>query len=464
MRDDDFERDLSERLRTYESHLADAAAPESASLTSRRGIGWPAVALVGTVVVAAAIMAVVVDRPDGTIGSRSAQPSPSESAPSIRATPSASETEPAVPSPAATAAPSTTGSPPAAGLDLAWEGDAAVIDEGTVFRITAESGRFFALGGTRDGAAVWASDDGVSWERSDLPFPASWEPAAHVFVYASSVVTVSDRLVVVGAVGALDLLNAVVWESTDGVNWQEVDTGSFKADAYSVLDVTNGPAGLVVVTHHYAEGTGSAWRSQDGGRTWTEHRPAAGELNAFAVVGTAGGYVIAGEELDAAHEAHPRIWTSTDGATWTPTTVEGADGSGSIGHVTVSSRGDWLAAGTLNGRVVAWRSEDTRSWDVAHDFGAYDPGRIGVSLLSALPGGYLLITPDPTITMWTSADGVSWTPHEVDPPEVRGGEGTAALTSGIGRIGDRLVLAGAVTTETDPAGVTWHAWLGRITR
>lgn len=406
--------------------------------------------------VAAAIVAFVLVTSPREGGDGSASPVASIAAPS----PSATEPVTAAPSVSPTASTSEAPAPPIGGV--AWQSEVAGGRDGAVRRITAEGDRFYALGSIGQDATIWSSADGLDWDVSTLPFPESWdreEPA--VFISASNLVSVDGRLVALGTVGALDNLNVVVWEQTDGGEWSEIDTAPFMAAAFNALDVTAGPAGLVVVTHHYAVGTGSAWRSADGGRTWTEHRPPGDNVEAYAVVGTGDRYLVAGsvgEDIEGTGSS-PRIWTSADGATWTAVTLEGSEAEGRVEQLTVDGSGRWVAVGTLDGRVVAWRSDDGASWALAAEFRPIGRASRAEFRLAGIPDGYLAFDPGEPVMSWTSTDGVEWTPSE----ELRPGgiAGPPNWAAGIARIGDTVMVAGQTPSVE---GTGWFTWTGSIQR
>ncbi|MDQ6752295.1 MAG: hypothetical protein M3017_02510, partial [Actinomycetota bacterium] len=242
--------------------------------------------------------------------------------------------------------------------------------------------------------------------------------------------------------------------------WTEVNTGSFRTAGYRAWDLTDGPAGLVAATGGFAAGSGSAWLSTDGGRTWEEHRPATGGLQAYAVVGTSAGYLLAG----AAHDGqvdHPRIWTSSDGKAWVQRSVQGGDEAGRIGQLAVNGVGQWVATGVLNGRAVAWRSEDARSWRLAADFGP-DPSTVEpVTRLVGAPGGFVALRVDlQLMTTWTSVDGWTWTRRQDPVPKLPGRPRFAAT---LARVGNRLVVAANYDSTTDlEAPQAWASWIGTL--
>lgn len=277
----------------------------------------------------------------------------------------------------ATAVPSTPSATPVTGIvGVAWEASASATVDGTVHRITAEGDRFYALGSrhsaTAEEAMVWSSADGRTWMASDpLPRPSWWTEEGVGFFYADELVKVGGRLVAIGSIGFADGLNAVAWESTDGRTWTAIDQGTFHADAYNINDVTSGPGGIVAISHGYVEGSGSAWRSTDGGRTWSEHRPPGPGVTTTAIVGIVSGYVLAGavnESYDGTAES-PRIWTSTDGTSWREASLDGSDGRGRIAQLTVDASGRWVALGLLDDRIVTWVSTGGQRWERTADLG-----------------------------------------------------------------------------------------------
>ena len=438
-----------------DARIPDAEAPGPGAVRGRREAGWPALLTGGAAVLAGALLAVMLlNRPEAPVAESSPSPEASASAATASAEPSGT----------GSAEPSSTPQPTdaeAGAIRVTWSDTVSVVGEGFVSRLTAEAGRYFVLGALANDATVWSSADGVEWDIATLPFPASWDREAPVFVSADHIVSSGDRLVAIGTVGALDNLNVVVWESLDGASWTELDTGSFMVDAFNVQDATVGPAGIVVITHAFGEGTGSAWRSADGGRTWSESQPDLAPMAASAVVGTASMYLIAGVAYDDEFNPSPRIWTSSDAVAWSPAAVEGSGGSGSVDQLTVNGDGTWVATGSLDGRLVAWRSDDGLDWTVEHEFGAEPELGYRAAWLAGLPNGFLAIDTNVGMTTWTSTDGVAWAGTPMEPPTAPG-DGTAELTQGIARIGGRILLAGPITTPDDPGGITWHTWMGTI--
>jgi hypothetical protein len=175
-------------------------------------------------------------------------------------------------------------------------------------------------------------------------------------------------------------------------------------------------------------------------------------------------YLIAGVSYDNALRQSPRIWQSADGASWTSADLEGSDGVGSVDQIAVNGDGQWVATGSLDGRLVGWRSDDGLTWRVTSDFGPQPEDGYRAALLAGLPDGFVAITMTNGLTTWTSRDGTAWTARPIEPPTVPSG-GIAELAFGIGRIDDRIVVAAQIATPDDPdnpAGTSWHSWVGLI--
>ena len=463
MTDDD--RRLTERLRRYESSVPEAPIPPTVSFNRRPP--WMAIAAIGAAAVLAGAVIAGNALNDQDVGeadptptaSQNAEPTPSESP-----SPSATAEETAgteSPSAQPTTQPTSTPAPaPSVISGLAWQDGAASNVEGSVFRITAERGRFYALGSVPGTAAIWSSSDGSDWQRADLPFPSEWPPERGNDVYVHELASVGNRLVAIGTARINDYLEVVVWESTDGTTWREIDTGALRQDAFLVDDISDGPGGLVVLSQQYIPGNSSAWRSADGGGAWTEHRPPGEGLSLHAVVGTASGYVIAGAESDAPTDGQPsspRIWHSTNGTNWTAASVEGSGGLGQVEQITVDGSGRWAAVGALNGSMVAWHSQDGRSWTVTADFGPLGNSYLADMRLAGAPDGFIAVHATQQAATWTSADGATWTLGSSGIPSVS--DTGFGWSRGIGRIGDTVVMTGDA-----PAPEGWLSWIGTIQR
>jgi hypothetical protein len=110
---------------------------------------------------------------------------------------------------------------------------------------------------TAVGPVVWRSDDGTTWEPvgDDLGDLAGRTEVADVVATPDGFVAVGTELLGAGE----GLGSPRAWSSEDGTAWTAVDLGS--TDRYAGSIVAEGD-----VLHALGEHT--AWRSEDGGRTW----------------------------------------------------------------------------------------------------------------------------------------------------------------------------------------------------
>lgn len=350
------------------------------------------------------------------------------------------------------------------GIAVTWDTVTTNVAGGSVHRVGAESGVFHALGSVGPDAAVWRSRDGITWSRSLLPRPAAWTRDAPTFTFAEHLAAVGGRTLVIGTVGALDRLEVVTWESTDGgATWTEVRTGAFAANAYRIRDLTAGPGGLLAVRTGFTQPSGGVWLSSDGGHTWQDVQPSSTPIDTAAVVGTARGYLVAGGiARDGTGPIRPAVWSSPDGRRWAELSIEGTDRPGQVEQLTVNGAGEWVAVGQLDGRPVAWRSADGLRWELTAGFTPPPGAQPSADLrLAGAPGGFCVVdlrSSAGSVTTWTSVDGRDWV-RRVDtlPATLRGGTATA---DGIARLGDRLMLAFGRGQRGSDLG--WSSWQGTI--
>lgn len=341
---------------------------------------------------------------------------------------------------------------------LSWDEAAHVVDEGQVRRVVAEAGRLWALGFTGHTSSglggepvIWASATGEDWARVSLPIPVSASLQPQVLVEVEHLAAVGDRLLAFGSVSALDSSVSVAWESADGNTWAETNAPPVNF----VTDVTSGPAGLVLTSRGYGEGTGGVWLSPDGGLTWVETTPSPGTATMSAVVGTSDHYVLVGTLIRPDGRPQPAVWISPDGRSWSQAELEGHDADGSVSAVTLDGSGRWVAIGLLRAAAATWRSSDGATWELTEGFlPAGDRLHGSGWRLTGLPRGFLIV--DLYGTAWFSGDGAVWQTIEA-PPSPEGGE----HAGGIARIAERIIIIhnDAPFTTGGAANEAWTSWL-----
>lgn len=241
------------------------------------------------------------------------------------------------------------------------EGFVAVLD------VVARGGQLLAVGYQQPrpsvgDAAVWVSDDGgVNWSR--VPNEGDLVGGAREKVIWD-VMAVSDGFVAVGAEGS----DAAVWISEDGMSWaqQGVDTLGDVLGVQVMYAIAEGDGVLVAVGLDRASGNRLAvWTSIDGER-WTRADLTSVDTltndGLSDVVWTGSRFVAVGVVRDpAALEFDAGVWTSVDGWTWEHATDDqpAFEGPGSQRIRTVDVVGDELVA---TGSSV-WTSLNGVEWE-----------------------------------------------------------------------------------------------------
>ena len=102
-------------------------------------------------------------------------------------------------------------------------------------------------------------DGGTRWTRTSLPFPGYYAAVAGITYYEGSYIAVGN--------------NGMIWKSTDGITWDEGNTGSngFHEDIVNVGQSlwTVGIADIASCQSDFSPKSSFAMRSTDGGATWT---------------------------------------------------------------------------------------------------------------------------------------------------------------------------------------------------
>jgi hypothetical protein len=241
-------------------------------------------------------------------------------------------------------------------------------------------------------AGVGFSADGRTWSVVDL---SVLDPGAFV----QSVTATGDRwmLSVLGGDGT----TATWWMSPDGLDWTPVVWPDSLGDTISGI-VRSGEGFLAVSRDVFGAGT-TLWWSEDG-EQWAESAgggPA--DLQRVDLRGTSGGMVLIPHQTD---DTTQTIYHSIDGTTWVEGRVElpaeftAGPTRWGFGGVVDHVGGMWIAVGEV------FRTDA-----------------------------------DPVLFVWTSPDGVEWTPQGI--PEFGRMDGVAASVGEHAVIGDYLVVAPA---------------------
>jgi hypothetical protein len=317
------------------------------------------------------------------------------------------------------------------------------------------------------------SVESLTWSRVELD-EVVFNPR---YDSLSSVTAGGPGFVAVGQTNAPNSVelngDAGVWTSGDGITWSLIphDEPPLGGLGYQTMEsVTAGGPGLVAVGGVLDEpGRGglfaAVWTSGDG-TAWSRipHDP-----EAFGSPDAAwswmGKVTVGGPGLVAVgrHDRNAAVWTSPDGITWTRVPHD-ADvfGSGRM-HDVVNAGTRLVAIGELKGQSAVWMSPDGINWSVFPVFpsdldidavAAGGPGLVAVGDYESDPPGCLPHFSGPCYArVWTSVDGITWTPVPHN-SAVFGGSKDPQGMHAVATVGSDLVAVGS-SVWTSPDGITW---------
>ena len=226
----------------------------------------------------------------------------------------------------------------------------------------------------------YSSPDGVHWKEGQT-LDTAGAGTQGLLMEIRSVIEGPAGLLAVGWSGACgsEYLDGL-WNSSDGISWQPVDTQkAFGQNAIAIPRISGGSAGYVAVAY---KGAG-VWTSADG-RVWQPVAlDAPGFKNSKIDDGTAfsDGYVLAGTygTPDCAVTIGPAptlppvtaaVWWSADAASWTRVSLPGAMSSSDGQSVSVCRLSDralmaidskWNNTSQTS-EQLAWVTTDGRTW------------------------------------------------------------------------------------------------------
>ncbi|MGD0273743.1 MAG: hypothetical protein ABSB96_08450 [Gaiellaceae bacterium] len=307
-----------------------------------------------------------------------------------------------------------------------------------------------AVGYENPDAAVWTSEDGLSWQRAAKGDPAL---AGRGIEGMSAIAAGGPGFVAVGGDDMGGDWDAAVWVSKNGLSWKRVGAGTavFGGNGSQLMrGVVAGGPGLVAVG--FDAGDAAVWVSRRDSSWKRAHagEPVFGgegkqEMNAVTVGGP-GLVAVGSSNGDAA------VWTSVDGISWrrAPAGQPAFGGAGEQKMFGVVAGGPGLVAvGYDNGAAAVWVSNDGLIWKRA-SINQSDSRRVAVwsEMLGVTAGGPGLVAVGVVgagfggsdAAVWTSKDGLSWK-NIPDNGRGFGYEGNQAM-AGVAAGGAGLVAVG----------------------
>lgn len=399
----DFDRQIAQRLRAYEASIPDEEAPMHPQRSPRATRWTLAIGVAAAGTLAGVLLAVVLlNRPDAPVGETDATPTPS---PSLSATPDATTdptTGPASASPAPTAAPGPEDREGWTPVGIGESGGSVAVNGVAEW----EDGLMAYGRSATVAGGIWLSTDGQDWTPAEVP-----DSPSGTAVFVNGIVRSGDGYVAVGTLGhplGSGPMGSVIWLSPDGRTWTESEGSA---------TVRNVPlSGLASMGNTIvADGLAAVWRSDDAGTSWTEVAPPDADGWNFSGVAVLDGQFIAPGFIGSPFgPQEAAVWTSDDGATWTRTDLDGEVAT----SVAPLPDGRLLMVGEAENAVLAWISSDGESWEPIAvdadccivDLAATPTGVVGVGF-GQTPGGVTLATTD--AESWSSDTDVLGALHVV---------------------------------------------------
>lgn len=416
--------------------------------------------LIASVAIAVVAVAGIAFVALGGLGSGTPEATPSPSQPAASPSPSGAPSDAPTPEPTEAPTPTPEPSQEAGPITVSWTPGSGIEPDAMVGDVAYLDGRFVAVGGAFDSdnltAAIWTSEDGVSWTRAEITSTR----AANEYTNVVGVVEIDGDLLAYGSWGVVpsDQRSWMTWRSTDGgATWTESREGPTPG---ALAAVAIGGPGLVAAGWNVAGVTpfDSYVLTSADGITW-EHvadLPQA-QVQDVAVIGDR--FVAVGHTWTATGDTDAAAWYSDDGgATWTP--VDMPDGGSSLSVASLAPFGDVLVAVGDGGRsdvalfvTASWVTTDGASWEVYEvASGAFGRAVAAVDGGLVAAGNFGAHDIGPGVA-WTSTDGQTW----IEGDQL--GDGTVRL-SGVAGTDDVVVAVGECQSTTCDTVV----WVGEVSR
>jgi hypothetical protein len=304
---------------------------------------------------------------------------------------------------------------------------------------------------------IWATADGLGWTKQG-DIDAIKSPGTDRQTLTAASPNGRGGAVVVGSEQTTDGVDrTAAWWTADGKTWANA---SVEGPAGRMLGVAARPDGLVAVgiTQSGVDAVAAAWRSTDGGSSWTSVSLPGGGKDAMDVTVWGDRFVAIGRSQD----ANLLLWSSSDGATWS-VAQSPSDASFSPDHlIPFGNTLVVLGQGVPGSAILACGNDMTCTRASVPDLGytaSMTLARTGAELSGSIVANAQSATagtvagtaesPGPSsdavpgLDFLTSTDGRTWTTLKSNPPLV-------VLTSNLIVFNGRLVavaMTGPSVTE-----------------
>lgn len=304
---------------------------------------------------------------------------------------------------------------------------------GNAHSVLVDGDRLIVVGRDGGGLAAWISTDGVSWQRQSVPDPTVDTPIPDGWGMGP-IVRLGDTLYSFGTLqGGGDFRRPVGWRSSDGANWEFIESSSQFFQFGGLTDVIASDVALLAVTEGgLIAPYQTAWRwTADTSWTATDLASRSDQtLLIYDVVWNDETYVAVGARYDPQdaqrwHESlEPGLWRSTDGHSWTPVALAAGMRSG-CGVLSAMAAGGFLLIGLGPDGPISWSSEDGSAWSAVAPIGDTTDEACWDGL-AAVNGGFLALrnTGD-GLVLSASRDATSWSESEL--PDLRASDTLVAV-------------------------------------